>query len=294
VWREGKDRIEQHLMNKGYMDIEELNQYISSLNKYGSQIRIQDTRSSAADLSVIADVAKIDFVIEGDLLPFKAMLYLALEKENFDEAEFIRMNWVSYLHKVAYELNAGEFNNRWNKIKKGGRNDTIQLKEINAMGGIRGQYGPFPLIPEMYTKIKFIFEKLDGIVMKIQHRLGKLQIVGLTDPMLINLRKELTLALRDKKWDDVQKIQNIITARVKELTPSTPLQPQIQMIETPQVVGSGGQTTVAVQQPDKIQIEQLPRYGVSDYGRVLSIIGGRTMSDKDAATLKLFDMLIGR
>jgi hypothetical protein len=120
---------------------------------------------------------------------------------------------------------------------------------------------------------------------KIKNQLVKLEgVVGLTDPMLITLRKELMLAIKDKKWDDASKIQNLISAKVKELAPP----PQ------PIIISGGSQTPVIVEQPSKIQFEQLPRYGVSDYARVLSIIGGKTMTSKDAATLKLFDMIIGR
>jgi hypothetical protein len=220
--------IKYTMQSRGYMTIEELQEVIDLIHKKPNETR---------DIFAIA--------IDKNMLPFRAMFYLSLEKENYDEAELIRMSWISCLYKIL------------------------------------SSYGTF---------------LSNDLIARIQLEIKKLEIVGLTDPMLINLRKELAVVLRDKKWDDAQKIQNIITARVKELTP--PPQPQIQVIEKiverQQVVGSGGQTTVVIQQPDKIQVEQLPRYGVSDYGRVLSIIGGKPISSKDAATLKLFDMLTGR
>jgi hypothetical protein len=133
------------------------------------------------------------------------------------------------------------------------------------------------------------FKFNDPLAIKIDVQIQKFtSIVGLTDPILVKLRKELVITLNDKKWDEAQKIQNVIGGRVRELTSS----PQPQTIE--RVVGSGSQTTFVVQQPSHIQVERIPRYGISDYGRVLGIIGGKPMNSKDEATLKLFDMLMGR
>ena len=219
--------VKRAMFGRGYLTVDELQE---ALDKHNGII--------------------LSEALEKDMLPFKAMFYLAIEKENYDEGELIRRAWISNLKNI-----------------------------LNLLGS-------------------FATERLKT---KTQLQIEKLNIVGLTDSILVTLRKELVIAMNDKKWGDAEKIQNIITARVKELTPPPPPpQPQVQVIERvverPQAAqqGVGGQTTVVVQQPDKIQVEQLPRYGLSDYGRALSIIGGKPISSKDASTLKLFDMIMGR
>jgi hypothetical protein len=176
------------------------------------------------------------------------MFYLALEKENYDEAEEIRLMWIDWLKSQLY--------NKEYLIGMGNNFKTTKC----------------PPLP-------------DNVKRKVNNQLSKLErTVGLTDPILISLRKELMIAIKNKKWDDVSKIQNLISAKVKELAPP----PQ------PIIISGGSQTPVIVEQPSKIQFERLPRYGVSDYARVLSIMGGKKMTSKDAATLKLFDMILGR
>lgn len=173
-----------------------------------------------------------------DLLPFKAMFYLALEKENYDEAEIIRRQWIASLGKI---------------------------KEIcdNTFG--------------------------EGTALKTSYQFEKLtSVVGLTDPMLVTLRKELVTALKAKKWDDSQKIQNLIVSRANELKPP---QPQV-------VASGGGQTTVVVQQPSEqyLKVENVPRYGAEDVGRAVSLLQGRggSLTGEEEGTLKLFDIIMKR
>ncbi len=211
--------------------------------------------------------------INRELLPFKPIFYLTLEKESFDEAEIVRRNWVSFLN---YLTSFFEFMNK--KIPS----------SPSAKGG-----KPVDIA---------------SAVQRIQLQLEKLSVVGLTDPLLITLRREMVGALKEKRWDDAQKIQNIIVGRVKELTPPVPPpQPQVQIVEKviekpvekvveKVVEKETPQRVVVVQPPSEqhLKVEQLPRYGVTDVGRALSVIGGRPLSEKDAATLKRFDILLGR
>lgn len=222
-------QLKPEIMERGYITNEELRDTYDSLTQYRSSMSGPGYRRyspAARDILIT--------VVEQDKLPFKPMFYLALEKENYEEAEIIRRIWVTWLRDIS---------------------NALTFDKNNAI------------------KINFQIEKLTTIV-------------GLTDAITVTLRKELVTALNQKRWDEAQKIQSLIAGRLKELTP--PPTPQ------PQITGSGGQTTVVVQQPSRLQIEQLPRYGVSDYARVLSVIGGKSMNSRDAATLKLFDMIIGR
>ena len=253
--------IKKSTLNRGYLTTDELQSVLLNLGNYHR--RFPDWEGGTAPPAppkgtshphIEAFSVAID-AIDKDMLPFKAMFFLTLEKDNYDEAELIRRNWIGSLN---------------------------YLREVFAFyGRLRGKGREF------FERQGLAIEEGSSIFPKLQLQAEKIQIVGLTDPMLISLRKELAIAVRDKKWDDAQKIQNIITARVKELAPP-PALPQ------PQIRASRGQTTVVVEQPFHIQIEQLPRYGVRDYARVLSVMGGKTLNPKDEATLKLFDMLMGR
>jgi hypothetical protein len=140
-------------------------------------------------------------------------------------------------------------------------------------------------------EIENIYDKEfgEGKDLRVEYQLEKLtSVIGLTDPMLVTLRKELVTALKAKQWDDAQKIQNLVVSRTNELRPP---QPQ-------QAVGSSSHTTVVVQQPSvqHLKVENVPRYGAEDVGRAMSLISGQggNLTDQETGTLKMFDIIMGR
>jgi hypothetical protein len=139
-------------------------------------------------------------------------------------------------------------------------------------------------------EIKEVYVERDIIVPHaVNYHIDKLtSVVGLTDSMLVKLRKELSIALKENNWDDAQKIQNIIALRVKELRPSV-----TQQI----VVGQSGSRTI-VQQPSTqhIKVERIPRYGAEDVGRAMSLLQGRggRLTGKQTGALKFLDILMKR
>jgi len=176
-------------------------------------------------------------LLEKDYLPFKAMFYIALEREDYDKAELTKRSWVYYLNKISNILP-----------------DSSASKQ----------------------KADYQIEKLTSVV-------------GLTDPILVKLRKELLIALEEKKWDDCQKIQNIISGRVKELRP----EPVVVHERT-----SSGASVVVVKQPSTqhVKVEHVPTYGAEDVGRAISLLEGKggMLSDEEAGALKMLDILMGR
>lgn len=276
------DQINKSMIERGYLEVDELEKLVK-LNyhrhsdlfwgSFSTNVKAMWGISRMGDFGWTPHISyeTLSAAVNREYLPFSRMFYLSIEKENFDEAENIRIAWVHYLNRVAnfFKEYAYWENNMGRRI---------DIQELC----FRKTSDPEPRISRPYkNEDSHVLELLGKIQRQIQNLTNT---VGLTDPMLVTLRKELMVALKEKRWDDAQKIQNIITARVKELTPA----PQ------PIVIGGGTQTPVMVEQPSKIQVEHLPRYGVSDYARVLSIMGGKTMTSKDTATLKLFDMILGR
>ncbi len=268
--------IHQTILSRGYITVDELQETLNSLespivhihtispgHRHGGRhpIHWPDISAKANDI--------IDAVITKDLLPFKAIFYLALEKENYDEAELIRMNWVNCLNDINEKCKNRESRIMFKKVPSG-----LVLANDEFI------YVPGPLLDCSKTMTQKIHYQIERLI----------SVVGLTDPMLVTLRKELTLALKEKKWDDSQKIQNLITARINELSP-----PQPQVIHTD---ASDGQTTVVVERPSEqhIKVEQIPRYGATDVGRAISLLQGKSgrLTDKEAGTLKLIDILLKR
>jgi len=192
--------------------------------------------------------------VNNDLFPFKAMFYLSLEKGKYEEAELIRKNWIDCLDYLKISFD--------NLIAIARRHSVENKFNIN-------------------------------ISQKLQLQIEKLNTPGLTDSLIITLKEELYTAIKDKKWDDAQKIQNIITGRIKELQPSQQQLTDKRTLED--------RTTVVVQQPSQpsqpyIQVEQMPRYGAEDIGRAISIFEGRggKLDPKAEGTLKLLDILLQR
>ena len=224
------------ILKRGYITVDELQFTFNSLNRkvyyvgydFGLQSR---SRHSTAAHDIINTVA------EQDLLPFKAMFFLALEKGNYDEAELIRRGWLHCLKKMLA-----------------------------------------------------VCKKNEKATMKINYQIEKLtSVVGLTDPMLTTLRKELMVALKEKNWDDSKKIHDLIVARSKQLTPRS---------KVVQKKTSDGKTVVIVQQPSEqhVKVEHVPRYGAEDVGRAISLLQGRggSLTSKEAGTLKMLDILMKR
>jgi hypothetical protein len=227
-----KGTIVRDILERGYAKMDESKALRSdycapneTVVTYSTVVRI---KSPAWDLT--------NTVIEKDLLPFKAMFYLALEKEDYDEAEIVKLIWLDWLKE---------------------HQQYIGISQISKL--------------------------------KVNQQITKLtSVVGLTDPMAISLRKELMTTLKAKRWDEAQKIQSILTARVNELSPPP------QVVQTP-----GGQTTIIVpQEPSTkhVTVEQIPRYGATDVGRAVSLItrGSSALTPKEAGTLGLFDILMKR
>ncbi len=240
------------IIDRGYMTLDELQETSDSLDL----LRSRGQNKQYEDYLLYPEVHEVLVVaLQWDLLPFKAMFYLALEKENYDEAEHLRMTWLNWLLKIE---------------------EHCRPLCVYVYGG-RAKY------------LRAGITCPDVVKIKISYDIQKLtSVVGLTDPMLVTLRKELMLALKKKNLDDVQKIQSIITARVSELRPP----PQI--VQTP-----SGQTAIIVPQESStkhVQVEQIPRYGATDVGRAISLLQGKGggLTDKEAGTLKLIDILLKR
>jgi hypothetical protein len=273
--------IHQAIFSRGYITVDELQEMLSSLESPIVRVDIVSIWPEAAfragycgpvywpDISSKANDI-IDTVITKDLLPFEAMFYLTLEKENYDEAELIRMNWVNCL----------------NDINEKCKNEVSKI-----------MFGKVPSSPILANKNEFthmlrpLLNCSKTMTQRIYYQIERLtSVVGLTDPVLVTLRKELINSLKDKKWDDVQKLQDLITTRTDELKPPHP-----QVIHTDV---SGGQTTVVVERPSEqhIKVEKIPRYGATDVGRAISLLQGKgeDLTDKEAGTLKLIDILLKR
>jgi len=216
-----------------------------------------------------------------DYLSFKGMFYLALQKGDYDEAENIKIIWVDYLNRIADFLKGYHYyyNAKTGKTIMSVRELVYSSDNTNYMTG--RQY-VIAISKEKDRDVLPIVKKVDAQVQKLT------SVVGLADPMLVSLRKELAVAIKNKKWDDAQKIQNIITARTNELRPP---QPQT-------TVGSSSQTTIVIQQPSEqhIKVERVPRYGAEDVGRAMSLLQGRggSLTSQEAGTLKLLDIIMGR
>jgi hypothetical protein len=251
--------VKQAAASKGYMTFDQLHFGLSVLRK--NWVWPYFWEGSNEDFEVWYSLF-ID-AINKDWLPFKAMFYLSLEKEDYDEAELVRRNWVACLEYLESYF------------------DTLLSYVKSALG-------------ENKTDIHMLTLQKLGIQIK------KLQIVGLTDSLLIMLRKELTNSVKNKQWDEAQKIQNIITMRVKELQPP----PQAQQPQVVTMPAEERSYNVTVQQPPQptqpselnLKVEQIPRYGATDVGRAISLLQrkGANLTDKEAGTLKLIDILLER
>jgi hypothetical protein len=136
-------------------------------------------------------------------------------------------------------------------------------------------------------------DALGGMLMsQIEQQIDQLtSVVGLTDPMLIKLRKKLVIAMDKDDWDSAQKIQSIITARTNELRPQ---QPQVIVQGAP---GYGGSNITVQQNMPSVQrheVQMVPRYGVTDVVRAMNAMEGRTMTREEAGAAKMLDIILGR
>ncbi|MEM4244797.1 MAG: hypothetical protein QXR60_01150 [Candidatus Nanoarchaeia archaeon] len=131
-----------------------------------------------------------------------------------------------------------------------------------------------------------------GLIEKVGSEIQKLEATGLTDPLLITLREELVAAVKEKKWDDAQKIQNIILGRTKELQQETRCDAKNSLEDKVRIVGQTNQKPTEY----NLKIENIPRYGAEDIGRALLLLEGKTdkLSPKAEGTLKLIDILLKR
>jgi len=186
------------------------------------------------------------------------------------------------------------YNDRQDFLSELIEKDSLPFKAMFYIALERADYDKAELTRRSWvyylTKISNILPDASAVKQKADYQIEKLtSVVGLTDPILVKLRKELVIALEEKKWDDGQKIQNIISGRVKELRP----EPVVVHERT-----SSGKTVVVVKQPSEqhVKVEHVPRYGAEDVGRAISLIEGKggRLTDKEAGALKMFDILMGR
>lgn len=182
-----------------------------------------------------------DIVIQKDLMPFKALFYLALEKENYEEAELIRREWVRYLKHSQKLAACADVLQEFIKTKTDPGFLAVCMRVfdrqiIYTFIDATNVPGGSPYHDQGTVDLRYLLTP--STPSKIQYELDKIEnIIGLTDPMLLTLRKELVNVIKAKDWDNAQKIQNLITARVNELRPS---QSQGTYKDSP---APGGQTT---------------------------------------------------
>jgi hypothetical protein len=177
--------------------------------------------------------------MEYDYLPFHPMFYLALEKEDYDDAELIRRNWVIWLSRISEFL--GPYRNEDARINK--------------------------------------------IVERARLQIEKLEIVGFTDPLLIRLRKELTVALDKKKWDDAQKIQALIVSRTEELRSKQPREPRPSLAEKGKDRRPAPSVQTSSEQSGKgSKGEETQRLSADDMGKVMERIGGKLLKGKETTS----------
>ena len=282
------DDIEEEMTARGYVALEELKKIANISRQMPWQIKsARFSKGHSGTYGHTAGVFDIyATIVEEDYLPFKAMLYLALEKEDWDEAESIKASWTETLNEIS-----SYFKNYFYPIDRK-TNEKVSLRDFaftqvwgSSMQAARGRMG-------QVCPYRAGDRDVLGLVQKVDDKISRLtSIVGLTDPMIVTLRKELTAAIKQRKWDEAQKIQNIITARVNELRPP---QPQVIYKELPGA--GGGKTTVVVPSEQHIKVEHIPRYGAEDVGRAISLLQGKggRLTSKEAGALKMLDILMKR
>ena len=176
------------------------------------------------------------------------------------------------------------------------QNDLLPFKGIFYLALENEDYDAAELTRRSWVyHLKCILKKFSNAhgfeqTQKLNYEIEKLtSIVGLADQILVKLRKEFVIALEQKNWDNAEKIQNIISGRVKELRP----EPLVVHEKTP-----AGKTVVVLKQPSEqhVKVEQIPRYGAEDVGRAISLLQGRggMLTGKESGTLKVLDILMNR
>ncbi|UCF82357.1 MAG: hypothetical protein JSV50_14305 [Desulfobacteraceae bacterium] len=284
------DQIKKAMIDRGYLKVDELEELLRQERRcWGEREGVGSTCVHVMWWSKDFRIKKnwtphevfetLCAAINKDYLPFKVMLYHSLEKEDFDEAEKIRMVWIDYLNRITKFLKEYRCN---------------YYRETGKIMSVREYAYADDKFPRAMRIIDSRILYQDGdpdvlrLVKKVEGQIQKLtSVVGLTDPMLITLRKELMTAIEHKKWDDAQKIQNLITARVNELRPP---QPQVVYKEVP---SKGGDTTVVVQEPSEQTVKVKRSHGAEDFLKAGSLLSGKGYTSKELGAAKMIDMIFG-
>ena len=253
--------------NRGYVTEQELD-YLNTLylSCYDDNVHIR----------IVARSCMVSLYGQG-FFPFRPMFYLALEEENYEEAERIRRKWVSSLRLVVKGLE--KVGGIYSKNAPGCEDMSRQERLGNPKCNVRPKY-----------------------LNQAREEISKLDIVGLADPMLNSLRKDLKVALTNKDWDNATKIQNLINMRVNELKATAPSETTLaynRSFEGGDSGGSGGNVNITVQgapSKQRIEVQNVPRYGVSDVARAMDVLAGKNMNvtEREKGTLKLMDIFLGR
>ena len=91
---------------------------------------VHDTPTSGVllptQLKILMDATDYDY------LPFHPMFYLALEKEDYDDAELIRRSWVSWLYRISEFL--GQYRREDARIDKIVERSRFQIEKLEIVG----------------------------------------------------------------------------------------------------------------------------------------------------------------
>jgi hypothetical protein len=141
------------MLQKEYLTLEEFQEIIFILKKYEWEYPPENRTIRGYFNEATREAYNLFAVsLEKDFLPFKALFYLSIEKQNYDEAETIRNSWITCLDFLSWFF------------KKFADSNFSECQN-----------------PTKYLN-------------KIQYEYEKLNIVGLTDPILVTSRNELMSA----------------------------------------------------------------------------------------------------
>lgn len=121
------DEIKQIAKERGYVTLEEFQipmQYLKEAEvAVGKESALLETSDSKKAINFLTDA------IKNDLLPFKPMFYLSLEKKDYDGAELIRRSWINNLNYLNFC-----FSRTWTKNPEIKEKVGLQLEKLNTVG----------------------------------------------------------------------------------------------------------------------------------------------------------------
>jgi hypothetical protein len=115
--RKRLDEVYDLMIKDNYLSPEELNEVYDA---------------SVSDLILPAKLKILVDATDYDYLPFHPMFYLALEKEDYDDAELIRRNWVSWLYQISEFL--GQYRHEEARIGKVIERAKFQIEKLEIVG----------------------------------------------------------------------------------------------------------------------------------------------------------------